>query len=174
MEHKGQHLLIEAFERLLDQHPELQKKVHLRLRGFHNDADYYERICQQVSASPYKALIQIEPFNPSDSLESIYQKADLVVLLSDYEGFGLPVLEAQSCGVPVLCSDLAVLREVGGDGAAYVDRNETAAIVAALERMIVDQNLYNEMKQRAKANPARFSWEKAAEETLALYLNVTE
>ena len=64
MEHKGQHLLISAFERMLDNHSELVGQVVLRLRGFHNDAEYYEQICSQVAGSSYAGQIQLIRLTP--------------------------------------------------------------------------------------------------------------
>lgn len=169
MEHKGQHLLIAAFERLLERHPELQGEVELHLRGFHNDRGYFASIRQLVSASAFAEAIHLVRFEPSEGVEAIYRAADLVALLSAYEGFGLPVLEAQSCGVPVLCSDLRVLREVGGEGAVYVSRNDVDAVADALFRFISDGGFQDEMKLKALENTGRFSWRNAAEKTLEIY-----
>jgi len=172
MEHKGQHLLIEAFEQMLGHHPELVGSIELRLRGFHNDADYYERICRQVEDSRWSSLIQLEDFNPNETLDEIYGDADLVVLLSDYEGFGLPVLEAQGMGIPVLCSDLPVLREVGGTGAVYVNRADVIQVAEALYRFAADSEWRSDQGRRARENLHRFSWNEAARRTLEVYAGI--
>ncbi len=169
MEHKGQNQLIDAFNRMLDRHSELTGKVMLRLRGFHNDADYYERVCRKISDSGYSDAIRLESFHPGDGLEDIYRDADLVVLLSSYEGFGLPVLEAQGMGVPVLCSDLPVLREVGGSGAVYVNREDVDQVSEAIYRFVSDPSWFDEQQKRARENIHRFSWGDAACKTLEVY-----
>lgn len=169
MEHKGQHLLIEAFEVLLTEHPALVGSVRLDLRGFHNDEDYFAGIQSQIRSSRFKDSIRILPFNPDEGLSEIYRDVDLVVLLSRYEGFGLPVLEAQGMGVPVLCSDLPVLQEVGGDGAVYVDRENMELLASSLFEFITDLNYRKKMAARAHENMQRFSWVKAAQETLNVY-----
>ncbi|MDD3276710.1 MAG: glycosyltransferase, partial [Kiritimatiellales bacterium] len=92
MEHKGQHLLLDAFETMLQDSPAMADSVQLVLRGFHNDADYFNRIQHKATASRFSENIRILDFNPADSLETMYEASDLVVLLSSYEGFGLPVL----------------------------------------------------------------------------------
>ncbi len=172
MKHKGQHLLINAFEALLEKTPELTGFVRLTLRGFHNDEDYYRTIKARVSGGRWFDSMKIIPFSPADSLETIYKDADLVVLLSSYEGFGLPVLEAQGEGVPVVCSNLPVLREVGGEGAVYVDREDQNAVVNALHRLISDAGYYAMVRAQALANIQRFSWDEAAQQTLAVYREV--
>ncbi len=169
MEHKGQHLLIDAFEKLLKDAPDLVGGVHLTLRGFQNDGDYYRTIKKRIAESRCFECMKIIPFSPADSLETIYKDADLVVLLSSYEGFGLPVLEAQGAGLPVLCSDIPVLREVGGEGAVYVDRENQNAVVNALHHLISDAEYYAMISERAVANIQNFSWDEAASQTLDIY-----
>ena len=141
--------MLVVFEQLLEQYPELVDRTRLTLRGFHNDSDYYALIKNHVEASRYSANLHMTPFNPSDSIRDMYSQADLVVLLSDYEGFGLPVLEAQSMGVPVLCADLPVLNEVGGGGAVYVDRENTVQVVESIYRFITDSCYRAEQRNKA-------------------------
>jgi glycosyltransferase involved in cell wall biosynthesis len=172
MEHKGQHLLIKVFETLLEENPELIGTVRLTLRGFQNDDDYYRQVRQQIDESRWREYVQIIPFSPMDSLEDIYKGISLVVLLSSYEGFGLPVLEAQSFGIPVLCSDLPVLRETGGCGAVYVVREDQQAATAALLQLISDSSYYEDISGKAVTNVQRFSWDKAARQTVAVYQQV--
>jgi glycosyltransferase involved in cell wall biosynthesis len=172
MEHKGQHLLIQAFELLLKDHEELHESVKLSLRGFHNDLNYFKRIDEMIRRSPYSAAVEVIPYDASNTLEDIYADADLVVLLSDYEGFGLPILEAQSFCVPVLCSELDVLKETGGEGAVYVNRRDVENITKSILNLIVDKNYHEEMQERALKNVKRFSWVRAAQETLKVYDSV--
>jgi glycosyltransferase involved in cell wall biosynthesis len=172
MEHKGQHLLIEAFERLLTNRPELSDRVCLSLRGFHNDGDYYRSVVRQVESSSCRDLVELIPYNAEETAADIYADTDLVVLLSEYEGFGLPVLEAQAFGIPVLCSDLPVLKEVGGEGAVYVCRSQISQITSALERFINDEAFCADLREKALANTKRFAWSRAATQTIAVYMGV--
>jgi len=172
MEHKGQHLLIAAFETLLEQAPGWSERVHLNLRGFHNDEAYYDMIRSTVSASRFTKNIHLIPYRADEGMEEIYANTDLVVLLSSYEGFGLPVLEAQGMRIPVLCSDLPVLKEVGGTGAAYVSRDDRQAVADAMQHFVADPDYRETMRCRAVANTTRFSWITAAEKTLAIYAYV--
>lgn len=172
MEHKGQHLLVAGFEALLEKHPDLRGRVQLDLRGFHNDGAYYDALCQQVSGSRFSESIHLVPYNPADTIEDIYAGVGLVVLLSSYEGFGLPVLEAQGMGIPVLCSDLPVLQEVGGEGAAYAVREDLHGVAQAMLRFIDDPDYCETMRMRALKNIKRFSWDEAALETIHCYKRV--
>jgi glycosyltransferase involved in cell wall biosynthesis len=88
------------------------------------------------------------------------------VFPSLYEGFGLPVLEAQACGCPVITSATSSLPEVAGDGALLVDPEDTAAIANAMERIITEPVLRAELIDRGLANAARFSWSDCAETVL--------
>lgn len=169
MEHKGQHLLIAAFDTLLENQPARAGRTLLTLRGFQNDEDYYERIQRQVQASRWSDSIRLVPFQPQDGPDRIYKDVHLTVLLSSCEGFGLPVLEAQCFGIPVLCSDLPVLREVGGDGALYVNRSDPAAIAQILEELISDKALRIRQIENGFKNIRRFSWRAAAEKTMEVY-----
>ncbi len=169
MEHKGQHLLIEAFDVLLDTYPDLVGRVHLNLRGFHNDQAYFDEIKKQIKQSLYIEQISIIEYDPEDTTETIYAEANLVVLLSNYEGFGLPVLEAQSMGKPVLCSKLPVLQEVGGAGAVYENKDDASAIATQIFRLITDAAYYSDLKENAVSNTAQFSWYGAAQKTLSVY-----
>lgn len=101
-------------------------------------------------------------------LEALYRGAALYVCPSLDEGFGLPVLDAMHRGVPVLASDVLVLREVGGDAAHYVDPRDPSAIGAEIERIVGDPDLRTAMRTRGTARAGEFSWERAAEQTAAV------
>ncbi|MGD8245012.1 MAG: glycosyltransferase family 1 protein, partial [Anaerolineae bacterium] len=83
-----------------------------------------------------------------------------------YEGFGLPVLEAQACGCPVITSTTSSLPEVAGDGAFLVDPENTSAIASAMERVITEPLLRDALIERGLANARRFSWDACAEAVL--------
>jgi len=104
-----------------------------------------------------------------EDLPALYSAARLFVLPSLYEGFGLPVLEAMACGTPVVCSQASSLPEVAGDAALLVEPHDVDGLAAALQRALSDEALRRQMIARGLAQAARFSWEKAARETLAVY-----
>ena len=103
-----------------------------------------------------------------DDLPALLQGARFFCYPSLFEGFGLPVLEAQSYGVPVMTSTNSSLPEVAGDAALLVDPTDVDAIAAAMLRLSQDEALRQQLIEAGYANVKRFSWEKAARETLAV------
>lgn len=99
----------------------------------------------------------------------MYSGASLFVFPSLYEGFGLPPLEAMSCGAPVICSNRSSLPEVVGDAAISVDPEDTRALVEAMRRVLTDSELQADLRARSLERAAQFSWRKTAGETLAVY-----
>jgi glycosyltransferase involved in cell wall biosynthesis len=103
-----------------------------------------------------------------DELRALYAGAAAFAYPSRYEGFGLPVLEAMTAGAPVVTSNVSSLPEVAGDAALLVDPQDTAAIAAALTRILTDPGLAEDLRARGRVQAARFTWERTARETLAL------
>ena len=115
------------------------------------------------------------------ALPGYIDEADKAALLSGatalafpslYEGFGFPVLEAQACGTPVVCSDTSSLLEVAGEGALLIDPRDTAALSAALRRVAGEDDLRRELIRAGYINCARFTWAGAAAQTLELLVQV--
>lgn len=109
---------------------------------------------------------------PDDDLPALYSGADVFVLPSLYEGFGLPVLEAMACGTPVITSTVTSLPEITGDAALLVDPLDTDALARALERVYTDAALRQRLRLAGLARAAQFSWRRCAEETRAVYQRV--
>ncbi len=118
--------------------------------------------------SPAHGRIAITGYLPDDDLPIVYNGAVALAFPSLYEGFGLPALEALACGTPVLTSNATSLPEVVGDAALTVDPLDTAAIADGLTRLVTDQSLRETLRERGLAQAARFSWGRAARQTLAV------
>lgn len=106
---------------------------------------------------------------PEEDLPSLYTAASLFIFPSIYEGFGLPVLEAMSCGTPVICANTSSLPEVGGNAVLYFDPLSVETIGNALQEAIANSNLRQELSTRGLEQATHFSWQRTAQETLKLY-----
>jgi glycosyltransferase involved in cell wall biosynthesis len=98
---------------------------------------------------------------------ALLSSAVAFVFPSLYEGFGLPVLEAQACGCPVITSTTTSLPEVAGDAALLVDPYDTAAIADGMERVASDPDLREALIERGLINTRRFSWRGCAQAVLS-------
>ncbi len=107
-------------------------------------------------------------------IASFYKKAKALTFPSFYEGFGLPVLEAQSLGIPVLTSNNSSLPEVAGNAALYVNPYNVEEITNGMEKLAKDENLREDLIKKGFENIKRFSWEKAAKETLEVLRGVSK
>jgi glycosyltransferase involved in cell wall biosynthesis len=106
-------------------------------------------------------------------LAQYYQHAEALVYPSLYEGFGLPVLEAITCGCPVIASKTSSLPEVGGDAALYFDPYSPEQLSKAMVSVLdPDSEVRADLKRKMPQQAARFSWERCAQETLAFYQRV--
>jgi glycosyltransferase involved in cell wall biosynthesis len=107
-----------------------------------------------------------------DLLRQYLAHADALVLPSLYEGFGLPPLEAMACRCPVIVSNAASLPEVCGDAALYCDPHDPTDIADKIRQLTNDMNLQDALRQRGLERAKQFTWEKCAQETLAVIREV--
>ena len=113
--------------------------------------------------------------NLSDAeLAAAYRGAQCLVVTSTYEGFCLPVIEAQTIGVPVICSDIPVLREVAGEDALFFSPHDADALAGSIHAVMSDAALREKLSNAARRNAARFSWSRAAVEAEALFVRLIE
>jgi glycosyltransferase involved in cell wall biosynthesis len=119
-----------------------------------------------------RARVTVTGYIPEEHIQPLLSHADLFVLPSLYEGFGLPVLEAQQAAVAVACSSAGSLPEVGGDGAVYFDPTSVEQIADAIGRCLADAPLRSHLILKGQENVSRFSWCKTARETLSVYHDV--
>jgi len=111
---------------------------------------------------------------PDRDLLAFYSLAHFLALLSFYEGFGFPVLEAMACGTPSLTAPGGSLEEVGGDAALYANPHDTDDIRAGLLRLIEDERLRNQLSAKGLQRAKQFSWERAASEVAQVYREVLQ
>jgi len=104
-----------------------------------------------------------------EDLPALYNLAELLVMPSVYEGFGLPVLEAMACGTPVACSNVSSLPEVAGDAALLFDPRDVRSMADAIAQGLTNAALRADLRARGLARAARLTWEQAARHTRQLY-----
>lgn len=126
-------------------------------RDFHGHAAAVER--QFGAGLNVKRLGYV----PDDELKRLYEQALCFVNTSLYEGFGVPIIEAQRSGLPVICSTGGAVGEVAGQGALTFDPNDPAALADHLETLNKSPGLYERLVTRGYANAERFSWDRTAE-----------
>lgn len=105
-------------------------------------------------------------------ISAVYSGASVFAYPSLYEGFGLPILEAMSCGAPVVTSKTSSMPEVAGDAAVVVDPLSAGELAFALETVLEEEGLRADMKKKGLARAAAFSWDRCAQETLEVYRKV--
>lgn len=105
-------------------------------------------------------------------LPALYNLAACLVYPSYYEGFGLPVLEAMACGVPVVCSNVSSLPEIAGDAARLIAPDDIPAIAEAMMHLVHDPTEADRMRERGLRRAGQFSWEQTARRTLDVYRSV--
>ncbi len=156
--------LIEAFARLKKS---CRFPITLRLVGARDDR-YPEAGQLTKKLGLGHDVIQTGYVNDAELLKE-YQQADVFVLPSRYEGFGLPVLEAMACGIPVICSNKGALPEVAGDAALQVDPPDIQGLAEAIERVLTNPRMAEDMTTRGLRQASQFTWTATAQETLQAY-----
>ena len=118
-----------------------------------------------VRALGLETRVRISGFVGEDELAARYAAADVAVVLSEYEGFGLPVLEAMARGVPVVTSTAPSLGELFGEAAVLVDPHDVTAIAEAVGRVLSEPDLSRHLRARGHALASRYSWAETARRT---------
>jgi glycosyltransferase involved in cell wall biosynthesis len=157
---------LRAFERLARRRPDVEL-VLAGGRGWHGEE--LERALAAVSDR-----VRTPGFVSDAELVDLYAAAACFVFPSLAEGFGFPVLEAMACGAPVVTSDNSALREVAGDAALLVDPHSSEAIAEALERVLEDPELRDDLRRRGLERRRAFTWEACADATVAAYRDLLD
>ena len=124
---------------------------------------------REVRERKIESLVRFLPYLDDSGLKRLYGSASAFLMPSRREGFGLPLLEAMSCGTPVVASDIPCHREVAGEAALLVGPDDEAGWVAAVKRVLGDQVLRERLRRAGLDRVGAFSWDRAAQQTVAVY-----
>lgn len=160
--------LFEAYARLREHHPDVTLVVGGKRQWQTGAIDAtFKRLALEDK-------VHFTGYVADADLPALYSAAAVFVFPSLYEGFGLPPLEAMSCGTPVVTSNVSSLPEVVGEAALTVDPYDVGALAAAIERALTDAALRAELRRRGFEQAKQFTWERTARETVAAYQRVLE
>jgi glycosyltransferase involved in cell wall biosynthesis len=160
--------LIRAFAPIARSHPD----AVLDLVG-DNRSYPHEDLRRIIDAEGLQTTVQWHAYVADDQLSELYAGARAFAFLSEYEGLGLTPLEALAAGVPPVLLDTPVARESCGDAAIYVPPNDLPAVTRALEALLFDAETRARILAAAPAALAKYTWPRAARETLAVLLQTS-
>lgn len=163
--HKNIHALIDAFSILKSQFHLPHKLV---IVGGKHLPEYTKMIEAKIANSKFKQAIITAPYIEEFDLPLIYNLADILVFPSLMEGFGLPLVEAMSCGLPIVASDLPVMSEITAGAAILADPRNPQQLANKIFEVLENQRLRNDLIGRGLERSKIFSWQKTAEEMLKL------
>jgi glycosyltransferase involved in cell wall biosynthesis len=158
--------LLRAFGRLRERGYD----VHLAIVG--RKGWLFEDIYSTVTELKLADTVHFLENVPNEDLARLYNAACCLTLPSHYEGFGLTPLEAMACGTPVVVSDRSSLPEVVGDAGLLIDPESPENLAAAVARVLDDSALRASLRQQGLIRSAKFSWARAARQTMAVYQQV--
>ena len=161
-------LLIRAFEDVAASHPELE----LLMAGASGpDSDTIEQTMNELRPEVRHRVRHLGRIR-DDEVVALVEGSILLAHPSRYEGFGLPILEAMSAGVPVVAADRGAAPEVAGDAAMLVSPDDQHALAAGLAKVLDDTSLQRELADLGRRRAADFTWDRAATQTLELYTRI--
>lgn len=156
--------LLEAFALMIERNKNIPHKLVLA-----GDASFgYDEIKYMINQYNLDERVRKTGYVEEDDLPFIYNSADAFVFPSLYEGFGIPLLQAMACGVPIAASNAASIPEVAGDAAIYFDPTDVNSISRTLELICTDSELRNRLVSKGAERMKLFGWNLSARRTLEL------
>ena len=128
-----------------------------------------ESILEDIDRLGLAGSVSVTGYVSNEELVCLYNRAQIFVYPSLYEGFGLPIIEAMACGTPVITSDVSSLPEVGGDAAIFVNPQDHKAIADAIKRLADDSALREQLREKGLRRASEFTWRRIAEQTATIY-----
>ena len=165
--YKNQINLVLAYAQLIRQQNITQ---HLVLVGAGDQPAYAAEVQRTVSELGLQDRVHFPGYVPHSELAFLYSGADAFIYPSLFETFGLTLLEAMACGVPIVCSNRSSLPEIAGDAALLVDPERPEDIARAIWKILADRGVRDTLVEKGFRRVGEFSWTKTAAETLDVYL----
>lgn len=159
--------LIEAYHQLRHDRTDVPKLVIAGRKGWLN-----ETLFSRISELDLTDHVVFTGFVADEELPFVYDGAAVFIYVSLLEGFGRPPLEAMACGVPVITSNTSAIPEVVGEAGITVTPTDVSGIATALQQVLANPALALRLREEGRKRAALFSWETAAQETLAVYHHV--
>lgn len=175
-EHPRKNLLtlLGAFSRLKGQSSFNNLKLVKVGKAGGREADFRKQSIEAINSLNLDGEVIFTGVVSEADLRVYYSNAECLVFPSLYEGFGIPPLEAMACGCPVITSDSSSLPEVVGEAAIKISSRDVEGLAAALEKILTERQLKEELITKGMKQTAKFSWEQTAEKTLRIYKEVEE
>jgi len=165
--HKNLETLIRAFALLW-----ARKKIDHQLLVLGDDTKRKGELLSECEKLGVAGVVRFIPQVSYDVLPWVYAAAELLVMPSLIEGFGLPVLEAMACGSPVVCSRAASLPEVAGEAAEFFDPLSVEDLAGAIGRVLESRELQETLRRKGLERAAHFSWDECARRHCEIYRQV--
>jgi glycosyltransferase involved in cell wall biosynthesis len=162
--HKNVSILLRAFERLRTRHD-----IPHRLLIIGDDARCKPALVEECARLGIEAATLFVPYVAPELLPNLYAGADLLVMPSRIEGFGLPVLEAMASGTPVVCSRAASLPEVAGGAALYFDPSSAEELADTIEKVLSSSDLQESLRTKGLERAKKFTWAESTRKHVELY-----
>lgn len=156
--HKNAEALVRAFRTVRADHPE----ARLVLAGSWPDSAYERRIRALVAALGLREAVEFAGFVSRERLDRLYAESRAFCLMSRCESFGIPAIEAQLFGTPVVSSAACAIPEICGAGGLFCGPDDVPGIAAALRTLIEDETEWQRRSRAARENAERFSWERCS------------
>lgn len=150
--------LLQAFEAFKSEAGTGHKLVFIGTQGWRN-----REIFKYIMSMNHRADVVIAGYLTNAEIAGFLRHAEALLLISYFEGFGMPVIEAQLCGCPVIASDRSSIPEAAGAGALFVDPFDPASVTQAMHDIIANPGLRKSLIEAGLVNVTRFSWDRSAE-----------
>jgi len=157
---------------LIDALGELVKRgyddLRLVIAGGIFDQPYYQELTVRIETLGLAGQVEFVNTHLQDEIVGLYQSASVMVLPTQVETFGFPLVEAMACGVPVVTSDLPVTREVCGEAALYYTLGDVDSLVRGIQYILDDEQLKSDLVERGLERAKDFSWTNSAQQVSKL------